>query len=106
MQEFYNKNFFWSEDLTIEEMREKIREESKDIVINANKRLRKINTSYRISNVFDETYYKDDNRTGIVTTLRPGLELRISPNERYSSFFYLINPKAEELINAYENADN
>ena len=55
---FEEMNFIWTEDLTRDELKEKIKNDTKQLIADSNAKLKKINSKYYIKNFFNERYYK------------------------------------------------
>jgi hypothetical protein len=106
VDEFASMNFEWTEDMTVIDVKNKIRKDTTELLLNTNKKLRNINSMHRVETVFYETYYKDDPNTKIVTALQPGLLIKVSSRLANVKSINLANPNADKLIEAYENADN
>lgn len=92
--------------MTVIDVKNKIRKDTTELLLNTNKKLRNINSMHRVETVFYETYYKDDPNTKIVTALQPGLLIKVSSRLANVKSINLANPNADKLIEAYENADN
>lgn len=100
-EEMMAKDLIWTPDLTVDELKKKIRNETKDIILNANKQLREMNSKYRFQLDFRVNYY---NNTQIVETLYAGVKIENSAVQR-AQYIPIANPKLNELIVEGKNAD-
>lgn len=100
-EEIMAKDIIWTPDLTVDELKKKIRNETKDIILNANKQLREMNSKYRFQLDFRVNYY---NNTRIVETLYVGIKIENSADQR-AQYIPIANPKLNELIGESKNAD-
>ena len=49
---FASMNFEWTEDMTVIDVKNKIRKDTTELLLNTNKKLRNINSMHRVETVF------------------------------------------------------